>query len=48
MSKKSLTRSELSKFFAQGKKKAAEDAQERLSSMSKGSKFKNQLVNKVN
>lgn len=31
MSKKSLTKSELSKFFAQGKKKVDEAASERLS-----------------
>lgn len=47
MSKRSLTRSELSKFFAQGKKKANEAASERLSQMSKGSKFKNQLASKI-
>ena len=47
MSKRSLTRSELSKFFAQGKKKANEAALERLSQMSKGSKFKNQLASKI-
>ena len=47
MSKRSLTKSELSKFFAQGKKKADDAASERLSKMSKGSAFKNQLANKL-
>ena len=47
MSKRSLTKSELSKFFAQGKKKAGDAASERLSQMSKGSAFKNQLVSKL-
>jgi hypothetical protein len=47
MSKRSLTKSELSKFFAHGKKKAGDAASERLSQMSKGSAFKNQLANKL-
>ena len=47
MSKKSMTKSELSKFFAQGKKKAEETVSERLSQMSRASKFKNNLVAKV-
>ena len=47
MSKKSMTKSELSKFFAEGKKKADDIVSERLSKMSKGSKFKNNLANKL-
>ena len=47
MSKKSMTKSELSKFFAQGQKKAEDIVSERLSKMSKGSKFKNNLANKL-
>lgn len=47
MSKKSMTKSELSKFFAQGKKKAEEAVSERLSQMSRASKFKNNLATKA-
>ena len=43
-SKKSLTRSELSRFFSQGKKKADIAVSERLSQMSKGSRLKNHLA----
>lgn len=46
-SKKSLTKSELSKFFTEGKKKVEENAAERMSQMSKGSKFKNNLAAKL-
>lgn len=48
MSKKSLTKSELSKFFAQGKKNINDAASERLSKMSKGSRLKNNLAAKLN
>lgn len=47
MSKKSLTKSELSKFFTEGKRRVDETAADRLSQMSKGSKFKNNLANKL-
>ncbi len=47
MSKRSLTKSELSKFFTDGKKKTADAASERMSRMSKGSAFKNQLASKL-
>ena len=47
MSKRSLTKSELSKFFTEGKKKAGDTASERLSRMSKGSQFKNNLASKA-
>lgn len=42
-----MTKSELSKFFAQGKKKAEEAVSERLSQMSRASKFKNNLATKA-
>ena len=47
MSKRSLTRSELSKFFSEGKKKVNDQVSERLSRMSKGSKLKNNLASKL-
>ena len=47
MSKRSLTRSELSKFFAQGEKRAQDKVSERLSQMSKGSRLKNNLAKKA-
>ena len=46
-SKKSLTKSELSKFFADGKKKASENVADRLSQMSYKSKLKNNLASKA-
>ena len=42
-----MTKSELSKFFAEGKKKASENVADRLSQMSSKSKLKNNLVAKA-
>ena len=47
MSKRSLTRSELSKFFSEGKKKVNDQISERLSKMSKGSRLRNNLASKL-
>ena len=42
-----MTKSELSKFFSEGKKKVEETMSERISNMSKGSKFKGGLSNRL-